>query len=459
MIDAMFPSPETTTRLIFLGLEATLILGIAWLATALLRRASAAARHLIWALGVVGALLLPVLSALAPRLAVWESSPGAPTLGARLSPLQVAPDAVAEASWLPGLLLLWAAGTLLVGLRVLRGHLAARRLWTAARPVVSEAWASAQHLAASTLGVSRNIELKQSASVASPMTLGLLRPRVLLPAQTEGWSPERREAVLTHELGHVRRRDTLVQLGAQLACALYWWSPLAWLAASRLRVEREHACDDLVLRAGFRPSSYAADLLEVARRVSRAAPAQAVCMADPSGVEARLRRVLDPSAPRQLPSARVRGAAVVATLGLVGALAASATPPAPTPPAPTSALRLGTPWVQELAVEGQTPPPALMEARPLDLLEVQAELRRHMGDLERCYDRRRQARPGLSGQVVIHWSILENGQVGEQCITEDGVGDPELLDCVNALIRASRFLPVSDGPVDITLPFLFGQPA
>ena len=98
-----------------------------------------------------------------------------------------------------------------------------------------------------------------------PMAAGLLHPAVLLPEDAEAWPGEQRRAVLTHELGHVKRHDCLTQALAHAACALYWFHPLAWVAAWRLRVERERACDDLVLRAGASGPDYADQLLQLAR--------------------------------------------------------------------------------------------------------------------------------------------------------------------------------------------------
>src|SRR4029077_13029222 len=97
-----------------------------------------------------------------------------------------------------------------------------------------------------------------------PMTWGLWRTRLLLPEQSNSWPTEQRRAVLLHELSHVRRCDCLTQFLAQIGCALYWFNPLVWIAWRRMQVERERACDDLVLNAGAKASSYAQHLLRSA---------------------------------------------------------------------------------------------------------------------------------------------------------------------------------------------------
>ena len=103
-----------------------------------------------------------------------------------------------------------------------------------------------------------------------PMTWGLWRARLLVPEQAADWPAGQRRDVLLHELGHIRRWDCLTHLLSQLACALYWFNPLAWVAARRMQVERERACDDLVLNRGAEASAYARHLL---RSVSSSVPA------------------------------------------------------------------------------------------------------------------------------------------------------------------------------------------
>ena len=75
-----------------------------------------------------------------------------------------------------------------------------------------------------------------------------------MPEDANRWPLERLRIVLLHELAHVKRRDCLTHVVAQLACALHWFNPLAWIAARHIRTERERACDDLVLACGTRGS-------------------------------------------------------------------------------------------------------------------------------------------------------------------------------------------------------------
>src|SRR5262249_32886908 len=108
------------------------------------------------------------------------------------------------------------------------------------------------------------------------------------------WSGEQLRSVLLHELAHVKRRDLMAQLLTQIACALHWFNPLVWFAAWRLGVERERACDDLVLARGVRPSAYAGHLLDVVTGLAPARWSQScgLAMARKSSLEGRLMAVL-----------------------------------------------------------------------------------------------------------------------------------------------------------------------
>jgi beta-lactamase regulating signal transducer with metallopeptidase domain/Tol biopolymer transport system component len=350
-------------------LKATLVLAAASLLCLLLRRASAATRHLLLCVALGQVALMPLLSLalpgwqlpilLPPELALIQTAPwllSPPTEAAapisppaaRSQPGTLAPAPVpsparvmgppklsgvgpqAGRSVLPaqepladppplprglmGLLLVWAAGVLLVTAPLLAGALSLRRIARGSPPPAEASWTTLLHRLAAELGLRRPVTLRESSQVSVPMTWGVLRPLVLLPTHAHDWSPERRRLVLLHELAHVQRADYLTQLLAQFVCALYWFNPLTWLAARQLRVERERACDDQVLHAGTKASAYAEHLLEIARLARRASCASlaAVAMARPSQLEGRLLAVLDVGRSRRAVSRLAALAAVVA---------------------------------------------------------------------------------------------------------------------------------------------------
>ena len=475
---AFVTSSAGMTWLLACALKAGLLLAAAGLGAALLRRGTAAARHLIWTLGITAALLLPVLSLAAPALMgaplteaprpviappatslpAASISADAPTVGAA-----TAPGAAHAPTWPLWLAALWATGSLVVVIRLVRGQLAARRLRRTATSSADPIWIAAQRDAATTLGLARPVALLRSAAIATPMTVGVLRPCVLLPIAADAWSSDRLRAVLTHELGHVRRRDTTVQLAAQLACALYWWNPLAWLAAARLRLEREHACDDLVLHAGVTPSTYAHDLLDVARALVPRAHADAVGMVDRSWTAARLRRIVDATTARQPLGRRFSLATGALAVAAAATLACTSDPPAlpqakaaTAPAARGPAVTLGTPSLREapfLADPTSFAMPA--SGGTFDVAAVTAEVEGHLGELQQCYARRLAVTPTLAGQIVIHGAITPSGDVADVCIIEDTVGDRELAECVNQLIKARHFAPPRGGSVDVQFPLTF----
>jgi hypothetical protein len=155
-----------------------------------------------------------------------------------------------------------------------------------------------------------------------PATWGSLRPVILLPAEADGWPAERRRVVLLHELAHVKRWDCLTQMLARLACGLYWFNPLAWVAAHRMRVERERACDDLVLNGGFKASDYASHLVEIARSFRRMPQMAAIAMARSTSLAGRVAAIIDDTRKRRAPRAFVVALCCVAVIGFVAVVAA-----------------------------------------------------------------------------------------------------------------------------------------
>ena len=251
-----------------------------------------------------------------PQLASTSSTPIAPALSAPWL------------AWAPWAIVVWIAGVLIALAPTLIGLARLASLARRARPMRGGRWALLIPSAMREIDVRRRVRFIEMEEVM-PMTWGILRPVVLLPSGDFESSIAQRLDVLRHELAHVRRYDCLTQLIGQVACAVYWFNPLAWLAARQLRVERERACDDEVLRAGAKASDYANYLLRVARsmRTPGAAAFGGVAMARPSQLAGRLLAVLDDRRQRgrlSLPVAR--RASLAASLAVVGIASVSPTP-------------------------------------------------------------------------------------------------------------------------------------
>ena len=218
----------------------------------------------------------------------------------------------------------WAGGAVLLLSSLVASFEVVRRVERRCLPVAEGRVRDRALALAAHLGIDRPVRLLEGARHAMPMSWGLVRPRLLLPRGAEHWPAGRLDAVLLHELAHIRRRDCLTQALAEVAWALHWPNPFAWLAVTRLRAEREHACDDLVLAAGARPSDYADELLALSLELRGAPGASlaALAMARPSGLRDRLRAVLDEERPRAPLGGGTGASAAAVALGLTLLLAA-----------------------------------------------------------------------------------------------------------------------------------------
>lgn len=339
------------TVVLGLVVKATLLLAVAALAAAVLRGRTAADRHMVWFAALAALAVLPIAGWVTPGWELpggpWLSvgqmaepvasplDPGAAGADARVLALNAAQAASGSTanegvaggrepaiSWL---VLIWLSGVALVliflGLSLVRARWMLRRSRRCRDPRVLT---RAKQLSED-LGIRREPDLLTSADLTVPAATGLFRPSILLPARASDWSDETLRSVLIHELAHVRRHDLMAHVLGRLSCALYWPHPGVWLAARRLRSERERACDDLVLAAGVEPTLYAACLLDLARaaRAGRGLPAAAVSMAKPRELEGRLLAVLDGRTRRPTPSkaapAVIGFLALLFTLPLAGA--------------------------------------------------------------------------------------------------------------------------------------------
>jgi len=343
------------------AMRATVLLAGAWIATKLLRRASAATRHLIWTTAIAGVLALPLLSVVVPAwdvpllsvaaqvrapgesaaavgaglrqteavTATTQSEPTVPTLTASDTEVRTQGGTLSQrllgrVSPRGGVAFVWLLLATLMLARLAIANMRVTSWQRSSRPVEDGRWLTLARRLTREYGIERPVVLLENGQTDVPVTWGIVYPVILLPAAADEWDEEQRIAVLTHELAHVKRFDALSQLLAQVALALLWFHPLVWMAVRRMRLEREHACDDFVLVGGARASRYADDLLGLARRLTRptAPAAAALAMARRSELEGRLLAILDPGMKRTAVRRARVGLLTVAVIALAAPLAA-----------------------------------------------------------------------------------------------------------------------------------------
>lgn len=119
--------------------------------------------------------------------------------------------------------------------------------------------------ARSQIGISRQITLRYSDNIDSPLSFGLLSPQIILPSRSQAWSDSVVTDVLLHELSHIRRLDWLSMLFGYLVACAYWINPIVWRVLRKLHEEAENSCDTAVIHAGRSDKDYAQSLISVAR--------------------------------------------------------------------------------------------------------------------------------------------------------------------------------------------------
>jgi beta-lactamase regulating signal transducer with metallopeptidase domain len=356
--------------------KGVLVLALAAGVSRILSRGPASVRHLVWSLALCAVLVLPALTLLVPSWSVPGLSRVAPaetpaveagteqvaprareTGSARIPPAKaraerpgrfsVAAQSIATAGggsagesgvatiledeparlslsgWLA---LAWLAGALIALAGIIAGLARTWCIARRARTVTGGVLSGATAELAAECGLARPVTVLQCDGKCMPMTWGVIRPRILLPSGAATWPDALLRAVLRHELAHVRRFDYLTQLLARLACAVYWFNPLVWIAARQLRIERELACDDQVLRAGSRASDYAGFLMEIAlsMRPRPLTSLATVAMARPSQLGGRLRAVLDSKRSRGSLNPRIAALFILGAALVVLPIAAAA---------------------------------------------------------------------------------------------------------------------------------------
>ena len=249
-----------------------LLLRLAWRRPAL--------RHMTLATVLTGALALPAAIALLPAWsppgllqASWKTEAGddldasaMASVGAPIGPraaLDVTPTTGSQllaGLRLPPTWTLWMIGVGLALVPSIAGRLRRTRLVRTALPLSRGRARRVARLVGKELGIRHEVRLLAAREEMLPATWGWVRPRVVLPAAAAGWSSHRLQTVLRHELAHVARHDALFRGLAEACCALLWFQPLSWMAARRLRLDQELACDAMVVAVGTDRHDYAREL-------------------------------------------------------------------------------------------------------------------------------------------------------------------------------------------------------
>jgi hypothetical protein len=310
------------TRILDWSLRAFLMAGGTAAVLGALRVRSASARHIAWTGVLVVMLLLPVFTTWGPQAPVRVP----PAIQERLAPELMTPERTLTRQ----------ASQDTEGNRA-PDHSAARLSRETEPPGLGRNWEwnwkwialvcysigfglMAIRLAAGVLQVHTMMRQASfvngalvSAQCAAPVTVGWLRPVVILPEGCQNWPEAKLDAVLTHEREHVRRRDPLVQLLALLNRSIFWFHPLSWWLERKLSYLAEEACDAAALRRGHNPLEYSEYLIDLARSVEQSGKRISVYGSSINGsiLSGRIRQILDPSPPPLLSRTRSSVAAAL----------------------------------------------------------------------------------------------------------------------------------------------------
>ena len=317
------------------AIKISLVVALGLLSASLFHRRSAALRHWMLAASMAVALATPLLMQFAPawRLPVTASTESVdPAVGQattsrrepriRITTSVDAESAAAASRSVPFetsviLLAIWVVGIVVNLTGLLVGLWRLRQIAARAAIVREGPWVDASRLLSDQFGMRTPVTLLQSDRPALLVTWGFFSPKVMLPIDAGSWDVDRIRVVLAHELAHVRRHDWIIQIGTELVRIANWFNPLVWLAAARLRLESERACDDAVVNLGVSGREYAEHLLALARQFGRArhVPIPAVPIVPrASNLERRVMAMLNPRLSRRPLSPATRFATIAALL-------------------------------------------------------------------------------------------------------------------------------------------------
>jgi beta-lactamase regulating signal transducer with metallopeptidase domain len=323
-------SELTATYALAVMFDAALRLGllaaVAEIITWKYRATASAMVHRAWQIVLGAGLIVPLVVAATPARVYVQPDPS--VIG------EVGNGLARSASVV---LLVWGSGLGVGLLKLAFGLGAIRRLRRAAHSLGPNDVRRIRRTVSVPTGRPARTIVLQSDSVCVPVTIGVLRPCVLLPQDWRTWDDSRLAAVLAHELAHIERADYATGVAAAVVRALWWWHPAAWLAASRLSLTAELASDARAT-TGIDPARYASDLLAFAGDAARRPPRYGWTVGATSRLSARVDALLSAAARGRSPqSKRATVPILVLLLALLCACAAASVRIAPRQVRPGSA--------------------------------------------------------------------------------------------------------------------------
>ncbi len=227
----------------------------------------------------------------APAAQHMAPLPGLPQIDMAASDT-ASPHAFHAADFLPWLAPFWMLGVLAFHLRALAGWIAARRLRRSGVCCAAADWTARLEGLAARIRISRPVTLFESSLADAPLVIGYLRPIILMPIGLLAGLPAAQvEAILAHELAHIRRQDYIVNLVQTFVEGLLFYHPAVWWISHVIRAERENCCDDVAVAVSGDARQYAAAL--AALEQNRFAAREIALAATGGSLMNRIRRILE----------------------------------------------------------------------------------------------------------------------------------------------------------------------
>jgi TonB family protein len=397
----------------------------------------AATRHRVWSAVVFLMLVLPIWTAWGPKAAfpvlppLTQATPNhamAPVVTLSMAFLSSRPDFALSA-------ILLSAYLLGLGFLLCRLAMGTVRAYRITRDSVLDEGVRSSHLC------------------AAPITVGFVRPTVVLPNHWRRWSQAQLDAVLTHESEHARRRDSLIQWFALLNRAFFWFHPVAWWLERHLSALAEEACDNAVLARGYEPREYCESLIEIARSVTRAGARVNVAGLSMPGsfLSQRIRKIIEHAPLPGISRTQMTCVALIWTIvcsvsvgGTLGRIRQASSEQSTKTEHHPDAVQIITPH------EG-------VDFTAFSTHLVQAIRRNWYGKLPE------EAKQGEKGKVVVHFGIQKDGQLSNVPKVEVSSGNKALDEAAVSAVRASapfEHLPKAfKGPnIELRLTFAYNQP-